>query len=145
MKVLGIIGSPRRERGLSHRITSAVLEAASSSGAETELLYLADGEPEFCIHCGHACFEEGDCLQEAGATEHSLKVSEADALVICAPVYCWQPSGLMATFFDKTRLSTRPWNRGEQHGRWGLKIAVAGGSGTGVFPALQSMYSWLCL
>lgn len=144
MKVLAVIGSPRREMGLCHRIASAVLAGASSSGAETEALYLIDGEPEYCIHCGHTCFEEGDCIQEAGATERSLRVSEADSLVICAPVYCWQPSGLMATFFDKTRLATRPWDRGEQHGRWGLGIAVAGGTGTGVFPALQSMYSWLC-
>ena len=51
----------------------------------------------------------------------------------------------MATFFDKIRLTSGPWRSGEEHGRWGVGIGVAGGTGTGVFTALQSIYAWLCL
>jgi hypothetical protein len=46
--------------------------------------------------------------------------------------------------FDKVRVATGAWIRGTQHGRLALGIAVAGGTGTGVFPALQSIYAWLC-
>jgi hypothetical protein len=47
--------------------------------------------------------------------------------------------------FDKVRMATGSWRRGTQHGRPALGIAVAGGTGTGVFPALQSIYAWLCI
>jgi len=43
------------------------------------------------------------------------------------------------------RLASKPWNRGTPSGRPALGIALAGGTGTGVFPALQSIYAWLCL
>ena len=145
MNVLGIVGSPRRERGRSHQVVSAILAGARSAGASTEMLYLIDEEPEYCIACGHDCFGEGDCAQEAGATLRSQRVDAADALVLCAPVYCWQPNGLTATLLDKVRLSSRPWNRGTANGRPALGIAVAGGTGTGVFSALQPIYAWLCL
>jgi multimeric flavodoxin WrbA len=145
VNVLGIVGSPRRERGRSHEIVSAILAGAEAAGATTELLYLIDEKPQYCIHCGHDCFGEGDCVQEPAATQRSERVSDADALVVCAPVYCWQPNGLTATLFDKVRLTSKPWNRGTPNGRPALGIALAGGTGTGVFPALQSIYAWLCL
>ena len=144
MNVLGIVGSPRRENGRSHQIVAKVLEGARAARAQTELLYLIDEQPQYCIHCGHECFVEGDCAQEAEATLRSQRVDAADALVICAPVYCWQPNGLTVALFDKVRMATDSWSRGPQHGRLALGIAVAGGSGTGVFPALQSIYAWLC-
>jgi NAD(P)H-dependent FMN reductase len=145
VNVLGIVGSPRRERGRSHEIVSAILAGARAAGATTDMLYLIDKEPQYCIHCGYSCFAEGDCAQEAAATLRSQRVDAADALVLCAPVYCWQPSGLTATLFDKVRLASKPWNRGTPSGRPALGIALAGGTGTGVFPALQSIYAWLCL
>jgi len=145
MKVLGIAGSPRRERGLSHQVVNRILEGAQAAGAETELLYLIDSEPEYCIHCGHSCFEDGICAQEDAATLRSTSVDGADAIVIAAPVYCWQPNGLTTAFFDKLRLSGGPWNRDTPNGCKALGVAVAGGTGSGVFTALQSIYAWLCL
>jgi NAD(P)H-dependent FMN reductase len=144
-QVLAIIGSPRREQGRSHEVVTQVLSGATEAGAETEILYLIDEEPGYCVHCGHGCFADGDCIHVVEATLRSQRVSSADALIVCAPVYCWQPSGLTVAFFDKLRLETAPWNRGTQHGRPALGIAVAGGTGTGVFTALQSIYAWLCL
>jgi NAD(P)H-dependent FMN reductase len=145
VNVLAVLSSPRRERGLSQRVVSAVLSGARAAGAETEVLYLADESPQYCIHCGHPCFQEGSCIQEEGATRRSRRVEAADALVFCAPVYCWQPNGMAIAFTDKLRLMTGSWQREGQHGRPALGIAVAGGTGSGVFPALQSIYAWLCL
>lgn len=145
MKVLGIVSSPRRDQGLSHKVMSAVLAGARSAGAETETIYLVDDDPQYCVHCGYSCFADGDCARDVEATIHSQRVSAADALVLAVPVYCWQPNGIAASFFDKVRLATGPWTRDEQHGRPALGIAVAGGTGTGVYPALQSIYSWFCL
>jgi len=145
LKILAVIGSPRRDQGRSFQIVTKILSGASAAGAETEILYLIDENPEYCIHCGHGCFTDGECIQEAEATKRSRRVEGADALMVCAPVYCWQPSGLTVAFFDKLRLLTGSWNRGTEHGKPALGIAVAGGTGTGVFTALQSIYAWMCL
>jgi NAD(P)H-dependent FMN reductase len=143
--ILAINGSPRRDMGRSHQILTEILSGAAAAGAETEILHLIDETPEYCVHCGHSCFADGDCIQEVEATLRSRRVQGADALIVCAPVYCWQPSGLTVAFFDKLRLLTGSWNRGTEHGRPALGIAVAGGTGTGVFTALQSIYAWMCL
>ncbi len=145
MKILAIVGSPRRDRGLSERVAARLLAGASGAGAQTETLYLSDEQPEFCRGCGHSCFAELDCIQEPEATERSAAIEAADALVLCAPVYCWQPNGLTAALFDKVRLSTGPWRDASQHGKPALGVAVAGGTGSGVFTALQSIYAWFCL
>jgi NAD(P)H-dependent FMN reductase len=126
-------------------VVSRVLDGARDAGARTEILYLVDESPEYCVHCGHSCFEELDCPQEDAATLRSQRVDEADAVVLGAPVYVWQINGLTAALLDKVRLSTGPWTRGPMGGKPGLGIAVAGGTGTGVFSALQSLYAWLCL
>lgn len=107
--------------------------------------YLIDDQPELCIGCGHACFAERDCVQEPEARERSAAIEQADALALCGPVYCWQPNGLMAAMFDKVRLSTGPWRDAPQHGKPAVGLAIAGGTGSGVFCALQSMYAWFCL
>lgn len=145
MHILAINGSPRREMGRSHRILTAILSGASAAGAETEILHLIDENLQYCVHCGHSCFTDGDCIQEVEATLRSRHVESADALIVCAPVYCWQPNGLTVAFFDKLRLLTGSWNRGREHGKPALGIAVAGGTGTGVFTALQSIAAWMCL
>jgi len=145
MRILGIVGSPRRDEGLSYRIVSEILAGAAGACADVELLCLVDEEPEYCIHCGYPCFDRGDCAQEAYAGKRSQQIDEADAIVLAAPVYLWQPNGLTAAFLDKVRLSTGAWNRGLQHGKPALGIAVAGGTGSGVFTALQSLYAWFCL
>jgi multimeric flavodoxin WrbA len=144
MKVLGIVGSPRGAQGLGHRVVMRVLEGARAAGAETEIFCLMEQRPEYCTHCGHRCFELGDCAQDERAAQRSQLVSAADALVLSAPVYVWQVNGLTAAFLDKLRLTAGSWVRGVEHGRPALGIAVAGGSGTGVFPALQALYSSLC-
>ena len=145
MKVLGIVGSPRREKGRTAEVVGRALAGAKAAGAATEILYLVDESPKYCTHCGHSCFDELSCLQEGAATLRSQRVDEADALVLGAPVYCWQVNGLTAALLDKVRLSTGSWTRGMRGGKAGLGIAVAGGTGTGVFSALQSLYAWLCL
>lgn len=145
MKVLGIVGSPRREKGRTAEVVGRALAGAEAAGAATDILYLVDESPAHCIHCGHDCFSELDCAQEDAATLRSQRVDEADALVLGAPIYCWQVNGLTAALLDKVRLSTGPWSRGMRGGKPALGIAVAGGTGTGVFSALQSLYAWLCL
>lgn len=145
MKILGIVGSPRRDRGLTDILVQSALEGAKSAGAEAEMMYLADRDPQPCIHCGGRCFGTAECKVEEDATARSQEVYESDALILGAPVYIWQINAITAAFIDKLRLKDcRPPSRTTK-ARPALGIAIAGGTGTGLVSALQSIYDFLCL
>ena len=144
MTVLGIIGSPRGDQGRTHEVVQRALKGARQSGAETQSIYLAEEKPEYCIHCGHACFSDARCVQEEAATARSEMIAAADALVFGVPVYCWQVNALSAALLDKFRGIGGAWNGAMDNGCPAVGIAVAGGTGTGVFSAIQSLYSWFC-
>ncbi len=145
MKVLGIVGSPRRERGLTDALVQSALQGAKSAGAETETMYLADRDPQPCVHCGGGCFGSAVCSMEEDATARSQEVYESDALILGAPVYIWQINGITVAFIDKLRLKDcRPPSR-TTNARPALGISVAGGTGTGLISAAQSIYKFLCL
>ena len=145
MKILGIVGSPRRERGLTDALVQSTLNGAREAGAETETMYLTDRDPKPCVHCGGGCFGSSICKMEPDATARSQEVYESDAIVLGAPVYIWQINGLTAAFIDKLRLKDcRPPSR-TSNARPALGISVAGGTGTGLVSAVQSIYRFLCL
>ncbi|MFC1716823.1 flavodoxin family protein [Candidatus Poribacteria bacterium] len=142
MRVLGIVGSPRRERGLTDALVQSALRGAEDAGAETETMYLADRDPKPCVHCGGGCFGSAVCKMEPDATARSQEVYESDAIILGAPVYIWQINGLTAAFIDKLRLKDcRPPSR-TSNARPALGISVAGGTGTGLISAAQSIYLW---
>lgn len=145
MRVLGIVGSPRKQRGRTDVLVQSALEGARSVGAETEVMYLRDRDPQPCIHCGGRCFETALCDTEEDATLRSQEVYEADGLILGAPVYIWQLNGLTAAFIDKLRLKDVQTPCGTSNPRIALGITIAGGTGTGLISALQSMYAFFCL
>lgn len=144
MKLLAINGSPRREKGNTQKLLASVLASAQSAGHTTKIMYLADENPEPCEHCGHSCFTDGRCAREPKATLRSEAIQQAEGLILGAPVYCWQPNSLTCALFDKFRIPNGTWVDSSEPGIPALGIAVAGGTGTGVFTALQSMYAWFC-
>jgi len=59
-KVLGILGSPRKNGNVS-ALMKKVLSAAESSGSEVKQINLYDLNIEFCMGC-MACREKGQCV-----------------------------------------------------------------------------------
>ena len=62
MEVLGIVGSPRREKGMTNQVVTRILEGARSAGGATSILYLVDENPGYCVHCGYPCFASVLCV-----------------------------------------------------------------------------------
>ncbi|MHB0878204.1 MAG: flavodoxin family protein [Anaerolineae bacterium] len=143
--IIGLVGSPRREQGLTHSLVNAVLEGAGRAGARVSIRYLVDWPLEHCTHCGSPCFAQGRCSQSEAANELSGLVNAADALVIGAPVYVWQINGLTHAFMDRYRIPGGATLARKPNGKPAVAIAVAGGTGTGVFGSLRSLVDFLCL
>ena len=144
MNILAINGSPRRDRGTTEKVIQSILAEVKTLGHDTDIMYLADETPEYCTHCGHPCFSDGTCAREPGATRRSETIINAGALILGAPVYCWQPNALTCMLFDKFRIPEGTWINSSEPFIPAMGIAVAGGTGTGVFTALQSIYAWFC-
>ncbi len=145
MKVLGIVGSPRKEKGWTDALVQQALKGARSAGAQTDVMYLMDRNPQPCVHCGGGCFQNAECAVEEDAALRNQEVYESDAVILGAPVYIWQINGLTAAFIDKLRLkdSTPPCRT--TNARPALGISVAGGTGSGLISAIQSIYKFFCL
>ena len=129
MLILGIVGSPRRD-GRTAALVDAALRGAASTGAETRKVYLIDYDIRPFTGQGGA--EEGVRFL---AADLSALCTEANALVVGAPVYFGEINGLTKDFMDSVRISN-------ENGKPALGIAIAGGSGKGLYSGVQSIYHW---
>ncbi len=98
--VLGIVGSPRRG-GNTEIVVKNALEAAKSTGAETDIIRLADKRVEPCIACG-ACAKTGECVIDDDFMDVFNRMAEADGLLFASPSYFESMSPQMKALIDRT-------------------------------------------
>lgn len=99
MKVLGIVGSPRKE-GNSDLLVSEALKGAASAGAEVERVFLASLNINPCKGCD-SCAKTGICIQKDDMIALTEKLLDADAVILGTPIYWWGPSAQMKAFIDR--------------------------------------------
>lgn len=96
MKLLGIVGSMRKE-GSTAKLVAAALEAARARGAETEVVYVSDMNLEPCRACYDVCSKQPYvCPLEDDLAAVLDRMKGADAIVIGSPLYFRVPSRLTA-------------------------------------------------
>ena len=102
MKVLAIVGSPRRG-GNTDLLVDRVLKAATDQGAKVEKIYPGDMKIAPCIDC-RAC-KKGDyeCVVQDDMQAVYPKIRAADALVFGTPLYWWGPSAQIKPLIDRMR------------------------------------------
>lgn len=85
MKIVGIIGSPRKT-GSTAALVRAALEGARETGASTELYYLGDLDVGGCLGC-EVCKDTGECAQ--GDDMHLLyrALDDCQGIVLGSPIY----------------------------------------------------------
>ncbi|NOZ23392.1 MAG: flavodoxin family protein [Planctomycetes bacterium] len=138
-KVIGIVGSPKKD-GLTGRLVQRALEGAASRGADTEIRYLADMEIKPCAGCAASdCWTGGNCKYQDDAQALQKAIRDSDAIILGAPVYYLDVNGLTKNFMDRMRLGDAAC------GKRALGITVAGGTGKGLILALKTLYHFfLC-
>lgn len=85
VKVLGIVGSPRKA-GNTEIMLKEALKAAQEAGAEVELLRLAEKKIRPCDGC-LSCGVTGKCKIDDDLMAVFKKMTEADGIIIASPVY----------------------------------------------------------
>lgn len=115
MKILGIVGSPRRG-GNTDILVGRVLDGARAAGADTETVYLGDLTIKECDGC-HACWTGAECPKRDDMNNLYREIAAADVLVLGTPVYWYGPTALMAGFFDRLVYYNCERNRGGVRGK----------------------------
>lgn len=102
MKVLGLVGSPRKNSN-TDLIVSAILDAASASGISTERTYLYSLNIAPCIDC-RACKQgNNQCNVKDAMQTLYPKLEAADVLVFGTPLYWYGPTATMKLLLDRLR------------------------------------------
>lgn len=99
MKVLGLVGSPRKE-GNTQILVEEALAGARDSGAETEIIQVSDLNFQFCQGC-MKCRSRGECVNEDDLGDVLEKLDQADGIVIGSPVYGHYLPGQLKAVFDR--------------------------------------------
>jgi hypothetical protein len=99
MKVIGIIGSPRKGMNTDTLVTK-VLEGALSYGAETEKIYLNDLEIKPCQACDKSPAPDY-CFYRDGMEIVYKALDIADALIIGTPAYYESISSQLKLLIDR--------------------------------------------
>lgn len=85
MKVLGILGSPRR-KGNAEVLLDKALEGAASRGAVCEKISLNELSIRPCQECG-GCDKTGECVIRDDMDIVYRKIDWADAVILSSPVF----------------------------------------------------------
>jgi multimeric flavodoxin WrbA len=99
MRVLGIVGSPRKN-GNTEILMQEVLKAAREAGCETELFLMSQKQVAPCDACG-TCFEVGSCVVQDDMQELYAMMERAQAIVFGSPVYFGSVSAQMKAAMDR--------------------------------------------
>lgn len=102
MRLLGIVGSPRRD-GNTQRLVAGALTSAEKAGASVELVFLSDYEIHPCQGCLR-CYPKGrrQCtIHDDDMADLVGRMQESDVWILGTPVYCYGPTGQFKIFLDR--------------------------------------------
>ncbi|HHY95292.1 MAG TPA: flavodoxin family protein [Firmicutes bacterium] len=100
VKILGIVGSPRKNGNTAKLVKKALDAAAAVPGVETELYEMAGKDFHHCIAC-FRCLETGDCVFQDDLQGFVKKYLEADGVIWGAPVYHMAVPASMKAAIDR--------------------------------------------
>jgi len=98
MKIVGIVGSPRKEGNTEFLVKKAI--ESVDKDIDTELIVLYDKKIEHCRACGFKVCSEG-CIIKDDMQKIYNKIIEADGLIIGSPTYFAMPSSLISAFLQR--------------------------------------------
>ncbi len=102
MKILALIGSPRRE-GNTDILVEQILKGAETAGYSTEKLYLYDYEILPCFDCRGCKRGDPTCKLKDEMAEIYPRLETADIIVFGTPIYWYGPSAKMKLLIDRLR------------------------------------------
>ncbi len=126
MKVIGIVGSPRKN-GNTEMLTKHTLKAVAEEGLDTDLIRLAGLEIKPCTAC-MACKDQEICSIKDDLFPIYVKMKEADGIILASPVYYGSATSLIKALMERVGYIAR-WNSEPFQRKVGGPLVVARRSG----------------
>jgi multimeric flavodoxin WrbA len=105
MKVVGIVGSPRKN-GNTELMMAHALKSIAQEGLDTELIRLAGLEIKPCNAC-MVCKKEEKCSINDDLFPIYLKMKQADGILLATPVYYGSATALVKALMERTGYISR--------------------------------------
>jgi multimeric flavodoxin WrbA len=99
MKVLGIMGSPRRQSNTEILLDKA-LEGAREAGAEVEKVLVSKLKISPCLEI-YACRKDGNCAIEDDMQSLYKKLLEADHIIFASPIFFYGITSQSKAIIDR--------------------------------------------
>ena len=99
MKVLGIMGSPRRQSN-TEILLDKVLEGAREAGAEVEKVLVSKLKISPCLEI-YACFKDGNCAIKDDMQSLYKKLLEADHIIFASPIFFYGITSQAKAIIDR--------------------------------------------
>ena len=99
MKVLGIMGSPRR-RSNTDILLDKALEGAREAGAEAEKVLVSKLKISPCLEI-YACLKDGDCSIKDDMQSLYKKLLEADHVIFASPMFFYGITSQAKAIIDR--------------------------------------------
>jgi len=136
MRVLGIMGSPRRHSNTEILLDKA-LEGASDAGAEIEKVLISKLKISPCLEI-YACFKDGNCTIKDDMRALYEKLVEADRIVFASPIFFYGVTGQAKSMIDRcqalwARRHVLGMGKEDKRARRGVFISVGATKGEKLF------------
>ncbi len=100
MRIIALVGSPRKEKGNTAALVDLVREGIRAEGAEEEVIFLPGGTVQPCKACD-TCHVKGRCPQKDDFGLIVEKIMAADGVVLATPNYILHVSAQLKAFVDR--------------------------------------------
>ena len=124
MKIIGINGSPKREKSQTRRLVMGVLEGARQAGADITFVDICSLDIKYCTACG-TCYAKGECVNDDDYPMLLAKLMDADGIVLGSPNYINAVTAQMKTMLDRMADVVHCQSFA---GKYGCSVCTAGGN-----------------
>jgi len=136
MKVLGIVGSPRRH-GNTEILLDKALEGAREAGAEVEKVLVSNLKISPCLEI-YACFKDGNCIIKDDMQMLYRKLLEADHVIFASPIFFYGVTSQAKAVIDRcqalwARSHVLGMGKDDKRARRGVFISVGATRGEKLF------------
>jgi multimeric flavodoxin WrbA len=136
MKVLGIMGSPRR-RSNTDILLDKALEGAKEAGAEVEKVLVSKLKISPCLEI-YACLKDGDCAIKDDMQALYKKLLEADHVIFASPIFFYGITSQAKAIIDRcqalwVRRHVLSMDKEDNRVRRGVFISVGATQGKKLF------------
>jgi multimeric flavodoxin WrbA len=136
MKVLGIMGSPRRQ-GNTEILLDKALEGAREAGAEVEKVLVSSLNISPCLEI-YACLKDGNCSIKDDMQLLYKKLLEADCIIFASPIFFYGITSQAKAVIDRcqalwARRRVLGMGKEDKRERRGVFISVGATRGAKLF------------